>query len=334
MSGRYEKDTRLEEKINRILKSQPILVREYANSFGSKTSSTKNVYLNHAISFLKYLKDNYDIDCNRIYDLKKLNYSHVTSYMNYTKSHMPDGTIIKKEAITCATELFAIKHFCKFLFLCRYIDHNPCEYIEIPKDKKQREIISLNPEEINTIKENILKGVGSGRAKAYQADWKNRDLCIVLLGIGTGLRVSAISNIDIKDINFKDKTIRTIEKGSFERIVYLSDKLIETIHEWMKDRERLLKGEQCDALFISARKTRISTNTIRCLLDKYTYNIPKRITPHKLRSTTATNLYDETGDIYLVADVLGHHNIQNTRRYAKVSEDKRKYAAEKLSSLL
>ena len=70
------------------------------------------------------------------------------------------------------------------------------------------------------------------------------------------------------------------------------------------------------------------------MLSKYTYNIDKKITPHKLRSTAATNLYEQTGDIYLVADVLGHANIQNTRRYAKVSNGKRIDAANKLSNLI
>lgn len=334
MSGRLERDQKIEEKINTIISKQPILIKEYANSFGNKTSSTKKSYIKHAISFINYLNKEYDLDITNINSLKTLNYSHVSSYMNYIKSHTPDGTYINKEAGSCAAEFYAIKHFCKYLFLCRYIEYNPCADIEVPKDKKQHEIISLTPEEIQIIKNNIYKGVGTDRAKAHQSTWKSRDVCIVMTGILTGLRVSAISNIDLKDINFKEKTLHTIEKGNFERTIYLSDKLIEIINEWIRDRQVILKDSDCDALFISTHRSRISPKAIRSLIKKYTYNIQKHITPHKLRSTTATNLYDKTGDIYLVADVLGHHNIQNTRRYAKVSNEKRVFAANELSSLL
>lgn len=334
MSGRIQRDKELEEKINLLVNTQPLIIKEYSKSFGNKTSNTKRAYIKHAISFVNYLKNEYDLDISNTSNIRTLNYSHISSYIDYIKSHTPDGKYINKEAGTCAAEFYAIKHFCKYLFLCRYIDYNPCSDIEVPKDKKQHEIISLTPEEIQIIKDNISKGVGSNRAKAYQNTWKTRDLCIVMLGVSTGLRVSAISNIDLKDINFKEKTLRTIEKGNFERTIYLSEKLIEIINDWLSDRQKILGNLSCDALFISSRKTRIGLTTIRTLLEKYTYNIPKHITPHKLRSTTATNLYDKTGDIYLVADVLGHHNIQNTRRYAKVSNEKRIFAANQLSSLL
>lgn len=334
MSGRLEHDQKLEEKINTLISKQPRLIKEYSNSFGNKTVSTKRSYIKHAISFINYLNKEYDLDITNVDSVKTLNYYHISSYMNYIKTHTPDGTYINKEAGSCAAEFYAIKHFCKYLFLCRYIDHNPCTDIEVPKDKKQHEIISLTPEEIQIIKQNIYKGVGSNKAKSFQNDWKTRDMCIVMIGISTGLRVSAIANIDINDINFKEKTLYTIEKGRFERTIYLSDKIIEIINDWIVDRQKILGDTTCEALFISRYKSRISAKSIRSLLKKYTYNISKHITPHKLRSTTATNLYDKTGDIYLVADVLGHHNIQNTRRYAKVSDEKRIFAANELSGLL
>ena len=334
MSGRLERDKKIEDKISLLIKSQPVTIKEYANSFGNKTSATKKLYISRAISFVNYLNTEYDLDFNDISSLKRLNYSHISSYMNYIKTHTPDGTYIVKEAGSCAAEFYAMKHFCKYLNLCRYIDYNPCDDIEVPKDKKQHEIISLTPEEIDVIKYNICNGVGTDRAKSFQDKWKSRDLCIVMLGIVTGLRISAISNIDVSDIDFENKILRTIEKGNFERTIYLSDKIIEIINDWLKDRDRILNGYNCNALFISNQKKRVSLTTIRTLLKKYTYNIQKHITPHKLRSTAATNLYEKTGDIYLVADVLGHHNIQNTRRYAKVSDCKRKYAAQELSNLI
>ena len=336
MSGRLEKDIVIENKIKLMVNKQPQIIKLYSQSFNRKTSNTKKVYMCHVINFCSYLKREFNLDMYNVDDIKSLNYSHVVSYIDYIKCHTPDGTYINKEDCSCATEFYAIKHFCKYLKLCKYIDYNPCDDVEVPKDKKNHKIVSLTTDEIQIVKNNILNGVGSQRAKATQVKWKNRDLCIVFLGITTGLRVSAIANIDIGDIDFKEKTITTIEKGGNERVVFLSDKMIELLNNWIIDRKRMLENHnvKCDALFISSGKKRIGTTTIRDMLKKYTYNINKKITPHKLRSTAATNLYEKTGDIYLVADVLGHSNIQNTRRYARVSDAKRTYAANKLADLI
>ena len=336
MSGRFEKDLNIENKIKQIVSHQPKIINIYSQSFNNKTSNTKRAYIYHVINFCSYLKREFNIDMNNIDNIKELNYSHIVSYLNYIKYHTPNGEYINKEDCSCSTELYAIKHFCKYLKLCKYIDNNPCDEIEVPKDKKVRKITSLTYEEIQIIKNNICNGVGSKRARATQEKWKNRDMCIVLLGITTGLRVSAIANIDVKDINFKENTIMTIEKGKDERVVFLSDKMMEILENWLCDREKILNkcNIDCDALFISSEKQRIGVTTIRDMLKKYTYNIDKHITPHKLRSTAATNLYEKTGDIYLVADVLGHSNIQNTRRYAKVSDNKRIIAAKELSKLI
>jgi len=334
MSGRLNKDKKIEYKLQNLINEQPLVIKGYSKSFGNKTFTTKNVYINHVINFCNYLETNFNINIDDINNIKNINYSHIISYMDYIKYHSPNGEYKNKEAGSCAAEFYAIKHFCKYLKLCRYIDYNPCDEIEVPKDKKEHEIISLTPSEINRIKKNICNGVGTPKAKATQRKWKNRDLCIVLLGVTTGLRVSAITNIDLDDIDFKKKTIKTIEKGNYEREIFLSDKMINYLNEWLKDRQEMIDGNNCNALFISAEKKRISTSTIRHMLKKYTYNIDKKITPHKLRSTTATNLYEATGDIYLVADVLGHHNIQNTKRYAKISNSRKEFAAKTLSKLV
>ena len=103
--------------------------------------------------------------------------------------------------------------------------------------------------------------------------------------------------------------------------IYLPDNLMQYIHRWVKDREELLKktDEKIDALFITQHKgryNRISENTVGYMLKKNTSNLNKHITPHKLRHTFGTHIYQETGDIYLVANLLGHANIQTTAIYA------------------
>lgn len=333
MSGRIEKEQLIENKLIALTQKQPQIIVDYLKSFGNKTAQTKQFYLTRVIKFCNYLKK-YGIDISNCQDIKNINYSHIVSYVDNIKICNVNGVKRKKEETTCATEFYAIKHFCKYLKLCRYLEYDPCEGVEVPKDKKIHDVVSLSQEEINIIKNNIEQGVGSARAIGKQFKWKNRDLCIISLGITTGLRVSAIANLDVSDIDFQNKTLKTIEKGNYERTIYLSDKIIQIINNWLTDRSVLLGDYTSNALFISVKKQRMSTNTIRAMLKKYTYNINKKITPHKLRSTAATNLYEKTEDIYLVADVLGHHNIQNTKRYAAVSNSRKQYAVDTLSNLI
>ena len=220
------------------------------------------------------------------------------------------------------------------MFYCHIITYNPCDNIDVPKSKKEHQIVSMNTDEIDIMKQNILNNVCDYSTQKNRSKWNNRDMCLISLGISTGMRVSAIANIDVSDIDFENHTIRTIEKGEIEKDIYISDKLIDLINIWMIDRSKILGDVECDALFISNHKSRIGVTTIREMISKYSKNIDKHITPHKLRSTCATNLYEQTGDIYLVADVLGHHNIQNTKRYAKISDSKKRAAADVLSKLI
>ena len=141
MSGRLEQDRKIETKIKSDIKKQQLILREYSNSFGNKTASTKRLYINNVTNFLSFLAKEYDFDVSDINSFKALNYIHINAYMNYTKNHTFDGIYMVKEAGTCASEFYAIKHFCKFLLLCRYINENPCINVEVPRDKKQHEIV-------------------------------------------------------------------------------------------------------------------------------------------------------------------------------------------------
>ena len=134
--------------------------------------------------------------------------------------------------------------------------------------------------------------------------------------------------------NLERKTIKIVEKGNKIRTVMFSDGLKEILQDWINDRHQIVGLDKIEALFISNRKQRMSTDCVRQMLKKYTYNIDKHITPHKLRSTCATNVYNATGDIYLTANVLGHSNIANTRRYADISEERKQKAATAMDKIL
>ena len=181
-----------------------------------------------------------------------------------------------------------------------------------------------------------MNGCGSEIAKTKQEKWRSRDYAIIILGLSLGLRVTSICEIDVDDINMEANELKIIEKGNKMRTIMFSDHVKNVLNDWIQDREIKLieSGKTSTALFISNKLTRISSRTVAHLVEKYTYNIDKRITPHKLRSTCATNVYGATGDIYLTADILGHRNIANTRRYAQVSEERKKKAAAAMDDIL
>lgn len=334
MTGRFEQELKTEEKIKNMIANKPKILKGYYNSFVDETYNTKYNYINHVCSFINFMEKTYNIDFDDYDQIDTIKALHINEYISQYNYKEIDGKKVKNTNSYKANKLSAIRNFFDFLYDNEIIKNNPTLRIKTPKDKRMHKIISLNEKEIQIIKQNILNGVGSQRAISYQKKWINRDMLMILLGIATGLRISAICNINIQDINVKNKTIKVVEKGNIEKEVHIPENIFEYINNWIEDRERILNGLDVDALFISSQKKRITTSAVRNMLNKYTYNINKHITPHKLRSTTATTLLKKTNNIYLVAKVLGHKNIQNTKRYADLPDSEVIEAANIMGSII
>lgn len=327
MDGRKEQDIRIINQIKEMLKDQPDILKAYSYSFGSKEMTTKKAYIGYIITFLKYLKDEIKLDINDEEIFKTIRPNHINQFMEYIKytNGKENGVSIR------ATKLFAVSNFFEFLIDNGYIDENPCQRIKPPKDYSEKEVVSMTVEEIKILEKNIKEGVGSHRSKIRNKKWINRDLAIIMLGCSTGLRVSAITQINIDDIDFVQHKIKVVEKGGVTKKIYIGDKVEKQLLIWMNDREKIIEDVDCNALFISNQKKRMTTECVRLIIKRNTYNIDKPITPHKMRSTCATRLYEQTGDIYLVQKQLGHKNINNTKRYAKVNDTRLKAAADILN---
>lgn len=305
MSGRYEQDHKKEIWIEKKLSSQPKIYFNYMTSIKKKTSSTRKAYLGYLIDFSNFIND-------LNIKLENVKPMDIDSYIDYLANKG------NKEAIINA-KLSAIISFYGFLVENDIISKNPCSAKKKLVIKPNEKVVYMTDDEINNVRNDIIKS-------SYK--YSNRNLCILKLGCSTGLRVSAIVNIDIEDINFIDKTIKVIEKGNKERIVNIGDNTIAIILKWINDRKSIL-GNETGALFISQKThERISTDAVENMIKRYTKGINKHITPHKMRSTCAMKLYDKTGDIYLTAQQLGHANIKNTMIYAKATDEKRRMAAE------
>ena len=166
--------------------------------------------------------------------------------------------------------------------------------------------------------------------KRFHEKTKTRDLAIMTLLLGTGIRVSECVGLDIDDVDFNNNGIRIRRKGGNEVVVYFGDEVREALLDYLEERKRLIPIEgHTNALFLSMQMKRLGVRSVENLVKKYSQGVTKlkKITPHKLRSTYGTSLYRETGDIYLVADVLGHKDVNTTRKHYAAIEDSRRRSA-------
>lgn len=316
MQGRKENDAKKLKKIRELLIGKPDYMEDYLISMGRKTPGSKLTYIRYVLEFLNYLSpelDVYDVKC-----FKEIRPSAINKYMEFIGKGKGDSTK--------ATKFYAISNFFRFLYFEGYISVNPCERIETPKIKDTPEVVAMSEEEVALVKRRILEN-GSIAEK-----WRKRDLVLFTLGCRSGLRVSALSEINMEDIDYENKSIRVVEKGDVEKIIYIGSNTMELIKDWIHERNRIMGGDE-GALFVSNRKQRLSVRRIQEMIANYTSCLDKHITPHKMRSTCATTLYEKTGDIYAVQNTLGHKNIKNTMRYAKYTDEKKKQVANIMDEL-
>lgn len=334
MSGRIENQQIMESKIINRISQYPDFIQGYYFSLNSKSYMTKNTYMNVVERFIKYIGKG-DINSVSIADLKNINGITVLKYFENIKYYNESGEKKHMTNTSKARIYSSLNSFFKYLVSYDYMETNPIEKskIECPKPEKT-EITFLTPEEVKSIENNIINGVGTHRMIMRQHHYKYRDMLLFHLPVINGIRVKALSEIDVSDINLNERSISVIEKGNIKKKVYFDKKAKEAIINWLEERAIILGETQCDALFISQEKKRITPMAINNIIKKYCESVTnKHITAHKLRSTCGTNLYQNTKDIYLVADVLGHTSTSPTKRYAKVFDTDKKNAANKLGNL-
>ena len=329
MCSRDEIDKKNMETTKRILNQYPIILTKFINSLSRKTTYTKMSYARYVGSFLNYMKDNLKCDICNMDSYKQIKPMDIDDYMEIIR-YKDDGK--EKSGMYRAAHLAAISGFFKFLQKNDIIKNNPCDTTESPRDNNEHIITTISEEDLDIIIDNIKNGVGSQKAKSTQQKWISRDIAIITLGLTTGLRIGAIVGIDISDIDFKNKCITVVEKGDISKKIYIGKKTIKALKTWIKDRKQFVDKSE-PALFICQGNHRISVRSVEKRFKKISEATGKHITPHKMRATCATTLYEQTGDIYLVQQQLGHKSINNTKRYAKISEDRKKTAADILDSL-
>lgn len=231
-----------------------------------------------------------------------------------------------------ARKLSAVRAFYKFIYKRGKVSANPASLVDAPK-LHEREIIRLEPDEIVKLLELIDSGAGLTAAqKRFHNQTKIRDAAIVTLFLGTGMRISELVGINTDDIDFEHNEVRIVRKGGNMDVLVFGSEVRSALIEYKlrRDGVNTVPGSE-KAFFLSLQNKRITVRAVEQLVKKYAKLAAplKKISPHKLRSTFGTSLYRETGDIYLVADVLGHKDVNTTRKhYAALAQDRRRVAAE------
>lgn len=344
MSKTYfnQRDMDNAEKIEEILENDlPDFCREYFVGISSNTTTlTRLNYAYDIRTFFHYV-------CSRISrfkgktpkdittaDIETLTPFEVEAYLSYVEIYKKDGELIRNGERGKSRKLAALRSLVKYFEKKQVIRYNPTASVDTPK-LHDKEIIRLNSEEIGTMMDVVESGEGlSIHQLKYQENTRIRDLAMVSLFLGTGIRVSELVGLDLDDINFDDLSFVVTRKGGARVILYFSDEIAGYLYDYYSLRKADKSIQNEPALFLSLQKRRITTRAVENIIKKYAQIATplKHITPHKLRSTFGTQLYRNTGDIYVVADVLGHKDVNTTKKhYAAITDDIRRKASSKVS---
>lgn len=323
------------KKISLYISNLPDYV---ANFFvGIENYTTPLTRANYAMDlriFFDYLsqnKFNKKADQITLDDLNILKSNDIENFLSNLSFYTFDGKNYHNTEKGKARKLASVRSFFKYFYNTDKLNSNIASKIATPK-QHQKDIIRLEVDEVaKIINEAENPNFASKTQLSYNKHTSKRDVAILTVFLGTGIRVSELVGLNIEDIDLKNNAFKVTRKGGNQVVLYYSDEVKTAIVLWLDARENFEPKD--NALFLSLQKKRITTRAVQNLVKKFSKQINplKKISPHKLRSTYGTNLYRETQDIYVVADVLGHKDVNTTKKhYAAMSEDIRKNAANKV----
>jgi site-specific recombinase XerD len=297
----------------------PILIEDfldYLSTIRGKSPNTVREYRYDLRRFIKFLIMRYNrlpdlssvsqkaylaFDAN---DLKRVNLQDLFSYIGYLERECGNNSRTRSRKVASIRSFFKYYHQ-----IVNVLSENPAERLESPKN-------SIRHPQHLTLDESLtlLDHVKGENAK--------RDYAIIMLFLNCGMRVSELVSIDMDRI--KEDTLTVIGKGNKERTIYLNEACIAAIASYLAVRPPSFKDK--NALFLSKRKERISVRAVQHLIKRHLLAAgldPKKYSPHKLRHTAATLMYQHGNvDIRALQQILGHESVATTQIYTHI-DDKR-----------
>lgn len=340
----YHEQTKIDQtlRLREVLKTLPPFAKDYFRAIEPRSSARTRINYAYDIRiFFHFLMEvnpvyrNYTVEQFQVQDLERIEPVDIEEYMEYLKvyTRTQDEELITNGERGLKRKMSALRSFYNYYFTRQAISKNPTLLVDMPK-LHDKAIIRLDADEVAMLLD-FVESAGdklTGQALTYYKKTKERDLAIMTLLLGTGIRVSECVGLDLNDVDFKNNGITVTRKGGNQMVVYFGDEVADALLDYIEGSRKAitpLSGHE-NALFLSTQRRRMGVQAVENMVKKYARQVTpnKKITPHKLRSTYGTSLYKETGDIYLVADVLGHKDVNTTKKnYAAIDEDRRRLAA-------
>lgn len=350
MNYKDEMTIRISNDTEKIVSTLPDFARKYFDYIENLELSplTRKQYAYDMKMFFTYLENSAgfkDVDMNILTAadvLDNLTLDDINEYLKSMRTYTvtdKNGNQVEKlySPAIRARRMSTLRSFYKHYYEIGEINNNLSTLIPVPKIP-EKVINVLERDQVTRILDAVFdtEGMSEGEIKKNEKV-RVRDYAILMLFFGTGIRVSELVGINAEDVDFYNCSIKVTRKGRDEDTVFFGSEVEDALTEYMERSRPLLSGgEDIDALFLSNRKKRMEVRTVEIMIKNYAKKagLNVKVTPHTLRRTYGTNLYEETGDIYLVADALAHSSVNTTvKHYAKMSEDHKRIAAMQSSSL-
>lgn len=333
------------KKLREMLRALPPACSDFINDIRLTTTSlTQMAYVIDLATFCRFAANELPRFCEKPLpswtdeEWSDVSVNYLSAYVDYLTLYYKDSsdsegqTVVQNHEAGIMRKLSTLRSFFGFLFRNKRIPSNVADLVSLPK-LHEKPILFLSEEEVEKLLETVKSGEAlSEKQKQYHKLTDKRDYAIIMLFLGTGMRVSECVGINIEDLDIENNAVLVTRKGGNQVILYYPDEVKSAINTYLDQRNDILPlpGHE-HALFLSLQKKRITQRSLELMIKKFCHLIAplkKRMSPHKLRSTYATRLYHETEDIYLVADALGHSDVNTTRKhYAAMSDERRKQAA-------
>ena len=332
----------IDEKVSEKLKEMPDFSKKFFKHLENKGMSEKTIlgYVYDLNTFFAYLEKNgfKKLKTSKASDvLDKLTIDDIQEYLDNFKYYEVSNKKKSYSMNSKARRVSSLRSFYRFYYRIGEIKNNLADLIDMPKIP-EREIKAMDPEQVGRVLEVVmdLESLSKHQRNYKQATLK-RDYAIMMLFLGTGVRVSELVGLDVDDIDLHNASLLVVRKGGDEDTVYFGNEVEQALIDYIKnEREEIAKKTNSPALFLSLQADRMSTRSIEKLVKDYAKRaeINFKVTPHTLRKTYGTNLYEETNDIYLVATALHHSSVETTKKfYTKIGESHKRTAAKHSSAL-
>ena len=339
-----QKDIENIKKLREMMKELPPFCTEFFRGIEPRTSTRTRIAYAYDLSvFFDFLKKENPVFSKmermdfQLEQMDKITVTDLEEYMEYLKYRFNEQNHeIMNQERGIMRKISSLKSFYNYFFRTEKLTTNPAALVRLPK-LHDKEIIRLDVDEVALLLDAVEQGEGlTEKQKTFHKRTRLRDLALLTLLLGTGIRVSECVGLDINDVDFKNGGIHIHRKGGKEVTVYFGSEVENALQDYLDERFGIIREEGSEqALFLSMQRKRMNVRSVENLVKKYAHIVTplKKITPHKLRSTYGTNLYRETGDIYLVADVLGHSDVNTTKKHYAALEDERRRSARNVVKL-